>query len=86
MADQFKLNLQGFKELRTSPQAHRALVEMAEGVQRDASGGGKVPGYKVTDLVLEEPRAAVSVMATGHAARHNRKNHTLVAALIRAKR
>ena len=35
-------------------------------------------GYKVTMLALEDPRGAVSVMATGHAARHNRKHNTLI--------
>ena len=81
-----KLNIEGFRELRTSPEAHQALVDLARQVQKDASNDGDVDGYVVTDLVLEDPRAAVSVMATGHAARHNRKHHALVSALIRTKR
>jgi len=42
-------------------------------------------GYMVTDLVLEKPRAAVSVMATGHASNHNRKYHSLLRALSQAR-
>ena len=42
------------------------------------AAGGQDMGYKVTMLALEDPRGAVSVMATGHAARHNRKHNTLI--------
>lgn len=51
------------------------------GKQVAEAAGGEAKGYKVTDLVLEDPRAAVSVMATGHAANSNRKHHTLIRAL-----
>lgn len=73
-----KFNRKGFQELRKQPKIRADLVRRAEAVARGASENGRVEGYKVTDLVLEDPRAAVSVMATGHARRHNAKTLALL--------
>ena len=85
--NKFKLkwNPEGFEELLGLPEVRADLMARAERVQREASENGAVEGYVVTDLVLEESRAAVSVMATGHAHNHNRKNHALLKALDAAK-
>mgnify|MGYP001048565520 CR=1 FL=1 len=79
-ANQFRLkfNKKAFEDLRQDPRAKRDLVERAERIKDAASKGGTVEGYVVTDLVLEDPRGAVSVMATGHAARHARKHNALI--------
>lgn len=74
-----KFNLKGFEELRHQPKAKKDLRRRAEAIAKQA--GGQEMGYKVTDLVLEDPRGAVSVMATGHAARHNRKTNALIRAM-----
>lgn len=78
-----KWNRGAFKELRNDPRITDFLVKKAEQVAKDA--GGEEIGYMVTDLVLEESRAAVSVMATGHASNHNRKHHSLLRALSQAR-
>lgn len=74
-----KFNLKGFQELRHQPKVKKDLRRRAEAIAKQA--GGQEMGYKVTDLVLEDPRGAVSVMATGHAARHNRKTNALIRAM-----
>lgn len=74
-----KFNLKGFQELRHQPKVKEDLRRRAEAIAKQA--GGQEMGYKVTDLVLEDPRGAVSVMATGHAARHNRKTNALIRAM-----
>lgn len=79
MSKQFKLNRKGLQELRKQPGVRADLMRRAKAVA--AAAGGEDKGYKVTDLVLEDPRAAVSVMATGHAHRENRKRNTLVKGL-----
>ena len=68
MAKKFKLNKTG-------------LQRRADAIAKEASKGGKVAGYKVTELALEDPRGAVSIMATGHAHFHNRKHNALIRAL-----
>lgn len=79
-ANQFrvKFNKEAFEALRQDPRLKQDLVERAEKIKDAASNGGSVEGYVVTDLVLEDPRGAVSVMATGHAARHSRKHNALI--------
>lgn len=72
-----------FQELRNDPRITDQLLKTAEKLAAEA--GGEAMGYKVTDLVLEESRAAVSVMATGHARMHNRKHHSLLRGLDRVR-
>src|SRR5699024_12546054 len=72
------------KKLRHDPRIAQFLLKKADQIAADA--GGKDIGYMVTNLVLEEPRTAVSVMATGHASNHNRKYHSLLREIGRARR
>jgi len=81
-----KWNRDGFEELRKQPKVREFLKELADEVADDASEGGRVEGYIVTELFLEDPRGAVSVMATGHARRHNNKTYALIKALDAARR
>lgn len=75
----FRLAFTGaLEDLRKDPALLDDLKKRAERVADAASDGGRVEGYIVTPLVLEESRAAVSVMATGHARNHNNKHHTLL--------
>lgn len=64
------------KALRKAPAVVADLERRAKKIA--AAAGGEEIGYRVTHLALEDPRGAVSVMATGHAARHNRKHNSLV--------
>lgn len=82
---EIKFNADAFRQLLSLPEVRADLMARAERVQREASENGTVEGYIVTDLVLEETRAAVSIMATGHAHNHNRKHHALLKALDAAK-
>lgn len=68
-----------FEQIRKLPAVRADLKRRAEAIAKEA--GGEDMGYKVTELVLEDPRGAVSVMATGHARNHNQKHHSLVRAL-----
>ncbi|QIV87538.1 hypothetical protein D3791_10650 [Glutamicibacter mishrai] len=79
MARKLKFNQKVFEEIRKLPAVREDLKRRAENIA--AAAGGEAMGYKVTELVLEDPRGAVSVMATGHAHFHNRKNHALIRAL-----
>lgn len=79
-----KFNKAGFEALRQDYRGREDLVRRAELVAREASRG-EVDGYIVTDLVLEDPRAAASVMATGRAHFHNRKHLALIRALAAGK-
>lgn len=80
-----KFHRRGFEELRQDPAIKRDLLARAERIKAAASNGGQVEGYVVTDLVREDPRGAVSVMATGHAARSNRRHNSLIRALPAGK-
>lgn len=81
-----KFNMKGFEQLRKQPKVREFLKELGEEVQADASENGRVEGYMLTELLLEDPRGAVSVMATGHARRHNNKTFALIRALDAARR
>ena len=80
-----KWNREGFEKLRKAPGVREDLKRRADAIAKDASENGRVDGYMVTELVLEDPRGAVSVMATGHAAAHNRKHHALLRSLDAGK-
>lgn len=80
-----KFNRKGFEALRKQPKIRADLKKRAEAVARGASENGRVEGYKVTELLLEDPRGAVSVMATGHARAHNAKTLALLKNLDRGK-
>ena len=76
---QVKWNVRGFEDLRHEKKVKEMLEAKAEQIQ--AKAGGKAKGYVVTDLTAEDPRGAVSVMATGHALFSNRKHLSLLRAL-----
>lgn len=82
-SNQFKVkfNKQGFTKLRKEHAVLDDLDDRAKRIAAEASDNGDVEGYEVTALFLEDPRSAVSVMATGHAARHNAKHHALLRSL-----
>lgn len=82
-AKKFKLDQEAFRKVRQAPRVRADLLDRAQRLATAA--GGEAKGYKVTELVLEDPRAAVSVMATGHAHFHNRKHHSLIRNLNAAK-
>lgn len=79
MARKFKLNQKAFQEIRKHPAVQADLLRRAKNIA--AAAGGESKGYLVTELVLENNRSAVSVMATGHARNENRKRHTLIRAI-----
>jgi len=78
-----KWNKGAMEKLRNDPRATEFLLKKAAEIQKTA--GGEDMGYVVTDLVLEDPRSAVSVQARGHAHFHNRKHHSLLRALSQAQ-
>jgi hypothetical protein len=78
-----KLSKEGFRLLRQEPGVKRDLIDRAKKVQEAA--GGEDEGYILTDLVLEDPRGAVSVMATGKASNSNRRHNVLARALEAAR-
>lgn len=78
-----RFNKKAFEDLRKSHGVREDLLRRARKVA--AAAGGEAMGYKVTPLVLEDPRGAVSVMATGKARTHNRKHRSLVRALAAAR-
>lgn len=77
----FAVKNEALRQIRQLPTVKKELHRRAVLIANSASENGRIKGYKVTDLVLEEPRGAVSVMATGAAARHNRKYNKLIKAL-----
>lgn len=79
MAKRMKLNAEGFRKIRTSPKVRSDLLKRAKRVA--AAAGGEINGFQVTELVLEDNRAAVSVMALGRARGSNKKHHSLLRAL-----
>ena len=84
--NRLKFRKGAMQELRNTRESQKLLNDLATDVQAAASENGRVDGYMVTDLVLEDPRNATSVMATGHARNHNRKTHALIKALGDATR
>ena len=76
-----KLDKAAFRALRKHPKVRADLKRRAQAIAAAASKNGQVSGYKVTELLLEDPRGAVSVMATGHARAHDRKHNSLIKAL-----
>ena len=80
-----KISNKAMRAIRQLPEVRAELERRAELVAEQASENGRVSGYVVTDLVLEVPRGASSVMATGHARNHNRKTLALVKALEAAR-
>lgn len=73
------MNRKAIEAILNDPAVMRDLVRRAENIAEAA--GGEDIGYEVTHLALEDPRTAVSVMATGHAHFHNRKYISLIRAL-----
>ena len=87
-----KFNHKAFQAVRNDHRMRADVLARAERIADAAatmnggdSKGKPVKGYKVTDLVLEETRAAASVMATRAAHHHNRKHATLLNALDAVK-
>ena len=79
--NQFKLKFKP-KQLEDLRQDRRVRADVVKRAERIAeAAGGEEMGYKVTDLVLEDPRSAASVMATGEAHFHNRKHAALIRSL-----
>lgn len=76
-----KFNAEGLRKLRQDHAIRDDLKKRADRIAEAASTGGRVAGYEATSLVLEDPRGAASVMATGHAARDNRRHNRLIRAL-----
>lgn len=76
-----------FREIRNDHRVRADINDRAERIAKKAAtyGSGTSEGYVVTDLVLEDPRSAASVMATGNAHWHNRKYNALVRALDAGK-
>lgn len=80
-----KISNEALRQLRQLPAVHKELVRRADKIAKLASENGRVHGYKVTDLVLEDPRGAASVLAYGAAYRHNRKNNAIVKAFTQVR-
>ena len=92
-----KWNLEGFEDLRNLPEVRDLVGELAHDIAQAASdvGGQDLHvfdegssddddnGYQVTDLVLEQGRAAFSVMAVGKAHHENREKSTLLKGVSR---
>ena len=89
-----KFNQKGFQKLRKEPKLQDLVNKLAHDVAAEASkAGGGDPlqvfdqgspppggrsGYQVTELALEDPRGATSVMAVGAGHHHNRKHSSLL--------
>lgn len=88
-ADTFnvKFKRDAFRQIRNDYKVRADINDRAERIAKRAAsyGSGTAVGYVVTDLVLEDSRAAASVMATGNAHNHNRKHNALVKALDAGK-
>lgn len=69
---------EAFEKILKSPKVRDDLKRRADAIARGASENGRVDGYMVTELLIEDPRGAVSVMATGHARNHNAKTMALL--------
>lgn len=81
-----KWNKNAMTQIRNTRESRGLAKELAEDIAKSASNSGAVDGYNVTELVLEDSRGAASVMATGHARRHNRKHHALIKGMSNARR
>ena len=77
--DKLVFNEKALRGLGNHPAVVRDWERGARGIA--AADGGESMGYRVTVLGLEDPRGAVSVMATGRAAAHNRKHNSLMRAI-----
>lgn len=77
----FVIDPRALKEIRKLPGVMEHLNERAKKIRDIASDNGRVDGYIATKLVLEDPRAASSVLAFGYAYNHNRKYNAIVKAL-----
>ena len=75
---------ENWQKLRSTPECVELVNRLAREIAAEA--GGEEMGFVVTPLVLEESRAAASVMATGKAHFHNRKHHSLIRALSAVKK
>ena len=81
-----KHNSAAYKDLLNSREVQDLVNKKAREIADIASEGGRVEGYVTTELVLEEPRSAASVMAMpGHAHYHNRKHFALLKAVYGAE-
>lgn len=79
-------NSEAYKDLLNSKEVQSIVNEKAHEIAKIASENGRVEGYRVTELVLEEPRSAASVMAwSSHAHYHNRRDHALLKAVFGAE-
>lgn len=78
-----KFNKAGFQALREDPKVEADLVARGEAIAEAA--GGKDMGYLVKANRARDVRSGVTVMATGHAARSNRKHQSLIKALPAGK-
>lgn len=97
MAKKIKFHRKAFEELRNEPQFQDLVNELAYEVGEEAAkvgGWDDLPvfevtdppskgrsGYQVTELTLENPRNAASVMAVGKAHHHNRQRSSLLRGL-----
>ena len=77
----FVLDDGALRDIRKLPAGMEHLNERAKKIRDIASDNGRVDGYIATKLVLEDPRAASSVLAFGYAYNHNRKYNAIVKAL-----
>lgn len=73
-----QFNPEAFEKILKAPGVREDLKRRADAIAKGASDNGRVDGYMVTELLLEDPRGAVSVMATGHARNHNAKTMALL--------
>lgn len=97
-----KFNREGFRELRNEPKLQDLVTELAYEVGEEAAkvgGWTDLPvfevteppaagrsGYQITELTLENPRNAASVMAVGKAHHHNRQRSSLLRGLSKVAR
>lgn len=72
-----------FQDLRHDKKVRAELERLAKALQKEA--GGEAKGYVVRENTAREARAGFTVLATGHAARSNRKHRSLIRALGKVK-
>ena len=76
-----KISNETLRQIRQLPEVREELDRRAKKIAQIASENGRVEGYVATDLILEKPRGASSILAYGHAYNHNRKHNAIVKAL-----